>query len=118
MKDINITIPQTYSADLDSGVRTRNGADLWFEADTARLRYLTPRNGAKIAVLGQLRTMPSLAQCKAAYYTNNRVSISDAPVNSWVAVKTNRGRYSVFKILKPIGPSPGKLYIRYYTWEK
>ncbi|HJO95993.1 MAG TPA: hypothetical protein QF753_21555 [Victivallales bacterium] len=113
-----LVIPQTHLFDLDSGRKTQVGADIWFRAETARLRYLTPRNGAKIALLGQLRGMPSLAQCKASNLSNNRILINAIPKNSWVAVKTNQGRYSAFKVLKTVGPSPGKLYIYFYTWER
>jgi hypothetical protein len=112
-----LVIDQTWMADLDAGVvgGPRNQADIWFEADTATRRYITPRNGAKIAIAGTRSIGKS--GCSALSLSSNRISVSRTPVGTYVCVKTNRGRMSQFRVNEPIGPSPGKLTIGYTTWK-
>ncbi len=113
----NLDIPQTWTVDLDKGeLGAKADTDIWFEADTATLRYITPRNGAKLAVLEE--SMPDLESCKAAFFTGDRISVRDVSVGTWLCIKTNQGRYSRIRINAPVGPSPGTLNISYTTWEK
>lgn len=110
-----LTIQQTYLADLDAGtITTAASADIWFQAATATQRYVTPVNGARIAKVGT--TLVGQGSCAAAPLSNARININDLPVGSYVCARTNQGRYSQFQINAAVGPSPGKLVIRYTTW--
>ncbi len=111
-----INIPQTYLADLDYGVVRSQGADIWFQAKTATKRYITPRNGAKIAVAGNRSV--NLAGCKRLPLSNRSIPLSAVPVGTYVCAKTDQGRYSQFRINHRVGPSPGMLNIGYTTWKK
>ena len=113
----HLTIDQTWTADLDRGVTggPRDQADIWFEADTATRRYITPRNGARIAIAGNRSVGKS--GCSALPMAASRIPISSTPVGTYVCVRTNQGRISQFRVNQPVGPSPGKLVIGYTTWK-
>lgn len=109
-----LSIPQTYLADLDRGSVSSGGADIWFQAETASLLYIAPRNGAKIGV-GNRRNR-GYEGCRSARFTGSRVSLRDIPVGSYVCVKTNEGRISQFRVNGLSGGSPKTLDIGYTTW--
>ena len=111
-----LSIPQTYLADLDTGRVTQAGADIWFQAKTATDRYITPRNGAKIAVAGT--TSVNLRGCKNLNVSTRSIPLRSAPVGTYVCVKTDQGRYSQFRVNQRVGRSPGTLHIGYTTWKK
>ena len=111
-----ITIRQTYLADLDRGRETKTGADIWFEAETRTRLYITPRNGAKIAVGN--RSNRGYAGCSTASYSSNRVALGRIPVGSYICVKTNQGRISQFRMNRISGGSPKTLNIGYTTWNR
>jgi|GEM_PF-1555432 len=112
----NRKIPQTYLFDLDSGKIVRDGdADFWFEAETETERYLTPRNGAAI---GFTREKPSYESCSTVRMTEKRIPIQRVPESAYACVRTNRGNLSTFKLLEPVGPSPGVMKILFSTWER
>jgi len=111
-----LEIPQTYTADLDRGsVGAGGAADIWFQAETADLLYLAPRNGARLGV-GD-RTNRGYAGCSSARFTRDRVSLRDIPVGSYVCVRTNEGRISQFRVNAVSGGSPKRLKIGYTTWQ-
>lgn len=110
-----LSVPQTYTFDLDEGsVGASGAADLWFEAETATELYITPRNGARIAV-GD-RSNRGYSGCSTARYTSSRVALSAVPVGSWVCVRTNEGRFSQFRMNSISPRSPRTLSIGYNTW--
>lgn len=113
----HLEIKQTWSADLDTGTvgGSRNQADIWFEADTATRRYITPKNGAKIGIAGT-RSINKRG-CSALSLSSNRIPISRTPVGTYVCVKTNKGRISQFRVNERVGASPGTLKIGYTTWK-
>lgn len=111
-----LDIPQTYMADLDKGRVATAGADIWFQAKTARDRYITPRNGAKIGVAG--RRSVNLRGCKSMRLSSRSIPLSSVPVGTYVCVKTDQGRYSQFRVNRDAGRSPGTLHIGYTTWKK
>ena len=111
-----LNIPQTYLADLDYGVVRSQGADIWFQAKTATQRFITPRNGAKLAIAGNRSV--NLAGCKRLPLSNRSIPLSAVPVGTYVCAKTDQGRYSQFRINSRVGPSPGTLNIGYTTWKK
>ncbi len=110
-----ITLRQTYTADLDRNSNRKRDKDIWFEAETRDLLYITPINGAKISV-GNRRNR-GYAGCAAARYSRGRVSLSDIPVGSYICVKTNEGRISQFRVNEISRRSPKVLKIGYTTWE-
>lgn len=109
-----VDLKQTWIVDLDNGSVGGNGGggDIWFQAKTATARYLTPRNGARIAVAGSGSV--GLSGCRNAGYTANPIGIP--PVGTYVCVRTSEGRYSQFRINGGPGRSPGLLKIGYTTW--
>ncbi len=112
-----IEVPQTYTFDLDHGRvgSAGGGVDLWFEAETRDLLYLTPRGGARISVGN--RSNRGYAGCSAARFSPQRVSLRDVPVGSYVCVRTGEGRISQIKLHAVSGGSPKTLAIGYMTWK-
>lgn len=111
-----LEIRQTWTADLDHGaVGNSAAADIWFQAETADLLYISPRNGARLGV-GD-RSNRGYAGCSSARFTRNRVSLRDIPVGSYVCVRTNEGRISQFRVNDISGGSPKTLKIGYTTWQ-
>lgn len=111
-----LSIPQTFSADLDEGAVVGDPArDIWFEAVTATERYVTPKNSSTIAIVGT----GSVGRygCATASLSGSRINVNDLPVGTYACIRTNLGRYSQFRVNAPIGPSPGTLTIGYTTWE-
>lgn len=111
-----LVIPQTYLADLDTGIVGSQGADIWFQAQTATARFITPRNGAKIGVAGT-RSI-GLRGCERLTLTNRSIPLSAVPAGTYVCAKTDQGRYSQFKVTRAIGSSPGILHIGFTTWKR
>ncbi len=113
---MSLDIPQTWTADLDRGsVGARGEADIWFEAETRDLLYITPRNGAVLGV-GD-RSNRGYSGCSAARYSSARVSLRDIPVGSYVCVRTNENRFSQFRVNAISAGSPKTLSIGYTTWQ-
>lgn len=111
-----LEIPQTWTFDLDNGVVGRsNSTDLWFQAVTATERYLTPRNGTRLAIVGRRPT--DLRGCQQANLSSNKLPMSQLTTGTYVCVLTNEGRYSQFQVTQAAGSSPGQLNIRYTTWK-
>lgn len=111
-----LVIPQTYLADLDAGLVREQGADIWFQAATATKRYITPRNGAVMAVAGSRSV--NLAGCQRLRLSSRRIPLASVPVGTYVCVKTEQGRYSQFRVNQAVAPSPGVLHIGFTTWAK
>ena len=110
-----LEIPQTWTADLDNGNVGGNGADIWFQAVTQSEMYITPRNGASMAVGN--RQNRNYAGCAAASYSKNRVPLWDIPVGSYICVRTDQGRISQFRMNAISSGSPKTLSIGYTTWQ-
>jgi hypothetical protein len=111
-----LRIDQTQTADLDEGrVGAGAEADIWFHAVTAAERYVEPQGGAVIALVGTRSV--GRDGCAAASLSTARIHVDKLPVGTYVCVRTNKGRYSQFRVNEPIGPSPGVLVIGYTTWE-
>lgn len=110
-----LDVRQTFQFDLDRGAVGREGADFWFQAETASLLYLVPSNGARIGV-GD-RSNRGAAGCASARMTTDRVSLSDMPVGSYVCGRTNEGRITQFRVNGVSGGSPKTLSLGYTTWQ-
>lgn len=111
-----LAIPQTFLVDLDEGVITLSGADIWYEAVTKDERYLSPQNGATFIQVGS-RAL-GLSGCQAAPFSGNRISFNNLPIGTFVCVRTNLGRISQIRILSLVNPGNGTLTleIEYTTW--
>lgn len=105
-----IELQQTYTANLDNGTTGGGaGADIWYEAVTAVQKYITPRNGALIAV-GDGGGYDS---CSSTDMTNDRIPLADIPPGTYVCVKTNQNRISQFRVNGFIGTT---MKLGYTTW--
>lgn len=111
-----LNVPQTYQFDLDRGAVQPNGADLWFQAETANRLYLAPRNGALINV-GD-RSNRGRNGCSGGQFSSSRVPLSDLPVGSYICMRTDEGRVSQFRINGISPGSPKTLRIGFTTWAK
>lgn len=107
----SINLKQTFSANLDNGATTGNGRDIWYEAENPVAKFITPRNGAKLA-LGD-RSNRGFAGCSTESFSGNRISIWQLPVGSYVCVKTNKGRISQFRLNGYTGTT---MNLGYTTW--
>lgn len=111
----SLTILQTFQADLDLGVIVAGStADIWFEAVTATMRFLTPRNDATLASVGT--SAPGLSGCLTATLSNTRIDFNDLPTGTYVCVMTTESRLSEVRITATPGPSPGTLEIDFTTY--
>lgn len=112
-----LTIPQTWTADLDEGaLGSPRNSDLWFRAITATERYIEPLNGATAAISG--RRSVGRDGCAAATLSAERIAISRLSEGTYVCMKTNEGRYAQLRVNAPVGASPGTLEVGYTTWKK
>lgn len=110
-----LRLPQTHTADLDTGRVGGRGNDIWLEAINPIQRFLTPRNGALIAVYGS--NPPSFQNCRQAPLTNNRISLIQVLLGTWFCVQTNEGRISRIRVSEMHGIFPITLDLDYITWE-
>lgn len=109
-----VQLNQTYMVDFDTGRVGREGADLWFQAETRDLLYLTPVGGARIGV-GD-RTNRGRDGCASARMYSDRVSLRDVPVGSYICMVTGQGRVSQFRLNDVSPGSPKVLQLGYTTW--
>jgi beta-lactam-binding protein with PASTA domain len=112
-----LDIPAGRAADLDQGsvATSRVEADLGFPRITAGDPYIEPLNKASMAKVP--RVTPDGKSCASAPLSTAKIFIRDLPQNSLVCVRTNQGRYAVFRIVEPIAPTAPTLKISYTTWE-
>lgn len=110
-----LTVRSTWLADLDSGVETSSGADIWFEAATSTQWYITPYGGATLGIFGT--TAPSRDQCVALAKSTARIPFSSVPVGTYVCYQTGAGRPGEFRMnTAPTSPLPTSMTIGYATW--
>jgi TonB family protein len=125
-----LEIQQTYCWDLDDGVVGHTGEpceapyDLMYRAVRTPMnaihRYLVPKNGAKVAVLGS--TAVGYEGCRSANFSSEHgVVLDDSLKGHFFCAQTNEGRYSEFSIDDLYAVSPDShvltLVITYTTWE-
>lgn len=99
-----LVVRGTWKYDLDLGVQTNAGADLFWEQATDVKRSLVPLNGASFFVVG-IRDFESvtLRDLERFPYSSARINGSDLPSNqiprgTVVAYKTNEGRLGKFVV--------------------
>mgnify|MGYP003340298176 CR=1 FL=1 len=110
-----VSLNQTYQVNFDNGDVTTAGADLWFEAVTPTQMYLTPVNGAKIAV-GD-RSNRGFTGCASESFSSGRVPLAAVPVGSYICMKLNSGRISQFRMNGISSGYPKVLSLGYTTWQ-
>jgi len=108
-----IALQQTFSANLDNGtVTSGGGADIFYEAVTSVNKFLTPVNGAQLA-LGD-GSSRGFAGCSTASFSTARVSVWAMPPGTYVCARTNHGRISQFRVNSAFG---GTVNLGYTTWQ-
>ena len=108
-----LSVPQTYSFDLDNGVVTGGrGADVWFHAVSAVELYLEPMNGAGLA-LGN-RFDPD--SCRRGPFSRDRITLTSLMVGNFVCYRTDTGGAGQFRIIGLTPASPHTLTIDYRNW--
>ena len=110
----HLDIPQTFLADLDSGQVTLDGQDIFFQAQTATIRFITPVQTATIALMGT--NQPSFADCNAAPLAATPIPIQSVPAGTFLCVRTDAGRISRLRVTATVGSSPGTLSIDFTTF--
>lgn len=106
-----IDLMQTYTANLDNGAVGGAGTDIWYEAETDVEKYITPQNGARIAVGDG--TNRGYAGCVDEDFSTDRVPLEDIPPGTYVCAKTDQGRISQFRVNGFAGTT---LKLGYTTW--
>ena len=106
-----IALQQTFTVNLDNGQSGGPGVDLWYQAVNAGEKYLTPRNGAMLA-LGD-RSNRGFAGCSAASFSGDRVPLWNIPAGSYVCARTDQGRISQFRLN---GYTGNTMNLSYTTW--
>ncbi len=105
----------TYEFDLDEGAESpRAVAEFWYEVARNNETYFTPRNGARIAIIGA--SEPGYAGCTGATYTNARTRL-ETLTGPWLCVRTNEGRVGQFRIdgVDHVA-TPRRMTITHTTW--
>ena len=110
-----LKVPQTYLFDLDGGVVTEAGADVWFEAKTESDLFLVPRNGAALAAGRPVKA--GFEGCASETYSSDPISFHNIGVGSFICVKTSDGRIGSFRIDGLSQVSPRTLALNYVVWE-
>lgn len=107
-----VDLPQTWQMDLDDGsLGSGGGADLWFRAQTATQRYLTPVGGARFA-LGD-GSNRGRNGCREAAFTTASIPVTGALVGRYICIRTDEGRTSQIRIN---GLDGTILRLGYTTW--
>jgi len=112
-----LNVRQTYSVDLDVGgndTPPSSARDVWFEAVAADEKYLTPRNGARIALWPS--GVPTLSECASSSLSGFRISMDLVSAGSWVCYETNLGNIGRMEI-ENISGDPQVLAIDFKTWD-
>jgi beta-lactam-binding protein with PASTA domain len=112
----------THQIDLDSGqIGVKSGADLSFllPVRTAGAAQLLAPGRQQLAIIGKRKPFGP-ADCEEALLKNPVASIhvSKLDASTWVCTKTDEGRYSAFRVMKPVSASQTQLHLEYMTWEK
>jgi hypothetical protein len=114
----NYALTQSSTLDLDEGhVNAGTAADIWFEAETATRRFVSPRNGALLRNMGA--TAPDWPTCANAALSATRIDVTALSVGDYLCVKTSSSRFSRVKVLLLPGPSSAtaSLSLSFTTWD-
>lgn len=106
-----IALQQTFTANLDNGAVGGGGVDIWYQAVNAAEKYVTTRNGARLA-LGD-GSNRGFAGCSAAGFSSASIPLWEMPPGTYVCVRTSQGRISQFRVNSFSGTT---MNIGYTTW--
>lgn len=110
-----LSIPQTYRADLDRGRVGGDGADIWFQAETSRRKFLVPINDTFIS--RPSRRSRGLDGCLSVPISANRIALDRLRPGSFVCYETRSGRIGELRVHSITGPASNqRLRIEYTTW--
>jgi hypothetical protein len=111
-----LNIPQTFLFDLDEGAIGQGpSADFQFQAQTATQLFITPRNGAQLAVGN--KTNRGYDGCANENFSPVKVPLATLAVGNYICALTADGRIAQFRINAITGTTPKTLKIGYTTWE-
>jgi hypothetical protein len=118
-----VQIPQTYMADLDTGIVPRDAknpafadVDLWFDAVSSTERYLEPYNGASMTVMGL--TQVGFNECRNLQAAVARVDINNLPAGTYICVSTNIKNTALVRVATIDYSSPGSIRLDFMTWHQ
>ena len=116
----NLSIEQTFLAELDEGFSTGNSASSDFQFDLLANddKFLEPRNGAAYAYIGS--DQPTYQQCKTVSLSDGNIEINSDVVGKWLCYQTDLGRYGRMKVtsLEPTDITASQtLEISFTTWQ-
>jgi hypothetical protein len=116
--DGTIEIPETSTADLDSGAvpGASSSYDFLFQVVSPTEKYLTPQNGAKFAIWGT--SEPGYHDCDNKDKSSDHIKLHDLPVGTYVCYRTSDDRIGEFRVNAISGSPTQTLKIAYTTWEK
>ena len=109
----SIDLRRYEAANLDNGAIGGFGVDIWYQSTTPVRNYLTPRNGARLA-LGD-RARKGYSGCSVETYSTAPIPLWTIPIGSYVCAKTDQGRFSEFRLSGFAGTT---MELDYTTWEK
>lgn len=110
-----LTIPQTWTVDLDSGVvGPASGADIKFEANTDVDLNLVFFGPAKL-----FARQPTYQDCASAQMDSPTVPISSLSLGTYFCYLTDQGRFGYLEYAgSDLTLGAGKLYLEFTTWNK
>jgi hypothetical protein len=111
-----LDIDEGDQADLDEITVTGRGADIAFQADDGKKRFVVPRNGARVAALGAVDN--AAARCAAASFGTDPVPADGFDKGDVLCVSTSAGRLAVASVRDAIGDSPGTLRLAVTTFDR
>lgn len=91
-------------------------SDLWFQAQTATRRYLTPTNGAEVALLPAGTS--GLQACAGSRPGLQRIDVKRLTIGRHLCLLTTDQRLSEIIILGTPSPSPGEIALSFTTWKR
>lgn len=122
-RQATVRLEQTFALDLDTGTLPPGlgtGADIWFQAVTEQVRYLSPMpsSGAALAVYGA--AAPGFSGCSTATLTGTNISIETLTAGLYVCARTSENRFSEIRVVEPAGPSSptAAITISYTTYNR
>lgn len=115
----HLSVRQTWSADLDSGLNDSppaGSADFWFEAEAPAVKFLSPANGA-LFHLWLSPGIPSREDCASSSLHDWRINSAHLQPGAWVCYRTNLGNYGRMEIEALTSDNPQMLMIDFITWD-
>jgi hypothetical protein len=110
-----VTVGMSETVDLESGVVGVEPDDIWYEADSKSVWWLTPENGARLSTA--LTIAPGYAGCAAASYSPSRQSLNTLAMGSYLCAQTRNGHYAQIRLDQvPVPNVGGNLVLTYTTW--